>query len=303
MTSTALTTTTRAKGSSVTKIDMSKFDPRKMMERANRFSNAVGSGDLGGPQRFPGQKFSYSSGIWYRGIGKKKSALPLNTEFVVNVFQMAATWVRWEDKKPKYLPDMYHLADGDEMPARDTLGDMDQDYWEKDDKGTPQDPWRPVLVIPIRDEDGDVVNHIEFTTKSSVRVGFDLFREVAESLVSHLGELPVVKLGSKKAEMEREVTKSKRDRKTGNDVEYSEKVIFKWDTPVMEVVSWTDMKECDDPDAEQSAASDDVGDVEARERTPAAKKVTAAKPEPKQAAPKGKRKVQVVDADEDEDDI
>ena len=275
--------TTSAGGRGVFKLDLNKFDPKKMSARADMFARAVG-GSTGSSARYPGEKYTYSKGNWFVGLGANKKPLKEGTVVVLNAIKGGANWVKWVDKRPTYhSPEMVMLASGDEMALREDLGDMDPDDWDVGADGNPIDPWKPNLVFPIRNEDDETINHIELTTKSATIAGFSLFKEICETLPMHTGEIPLVKLASKKVEMKRKVTNKK-------GVEVETKLVF--DAPVFEVVGWTQMKQVDDPDAPVNEATGDVGDVSVRERAPATST---------ESVKKAKRQAKVVEADEEDD--
>jgi len=284
MASTAVATT-KSKAVAVN-YNPAAFDYTAAAKRAERFATAVG-GTISGGKRFPGEKYMFGSGDWYFGTKAKKAKTPLKSDPVVavNIYQAAACWVKWVDQKPTFTD--LRMLDGasGELELREDLGDMDQDEWEKDLRTRrPMDPWKPVLVFPVRAEDGDVINHIDLQTKSSTIAGFGMYRDILAELSMHTGELPLVKLGSRKVE-----SKSKLyDEKKKKDVE----VTNVYDVPTFEIVGWTDMKACDTPEGDAPAAlTDEVGEVSATERSaPAKPTASAAKP-----AAKGKKKVEVAD--------
>jgi hypothetical protein len=43
------------------------------------------------------------------------------------------------------------IAEGYVPPRRDTLGDLDEDAWETDDRGQPRDPWQLTNQIGMVD--------------------------------------------------------------------------------------------------------------------------------------------------------
>lgn len=269
--------------------DPKKFDYAAASKRAEKFAGAVGA-SLGGKRNFPGEKYVFSLGDWYFGYKAKQNKKPLTEDpvLVVNVLQAGACWVKWVDKKPTFTD--VRLLDGSngDLELREDLGDTDPEEWDTDPRnGSPIDPWKPVLVFPVRDEDGDTINHIDLSTKSSAVAGYGLFREVMQDMAMHTGELPLVELSSRKVEIKRKVKDKKGKEKDVTDV---------FDAPVFKVVGWTEMKACDVPNGEvQAALSDEVGEVESRERAP-----EKAEAKSKPAAKGGKRKAQVID---DEDSI
>lgn len=289
MTGTAVATTGGKKRAVPVAYNAAAFDASAAIKRAEKFASAVG-GSLGGGSRFPGEKFTFSSGDWYYGIKAKqaKKALSDEPEIVVNVLQAAACWVKWEDKKPKFSD--LRMLDGStgDLEDRESLGDTDPDDWDTDPRsGRPVDPWKPVLVFPCRAPDSDKIDHIDLQTKSSTIAGYGLYRDVMAELSMHTGELPVVKLAARKVESRRKVM----DPKKKKEVE----VVDVYDVPVFEIVGWSEMLPCDVPgDKPAVEASGEIGDVESRQRTPKSEE-----PAPKAAKP-AKRKVKPVDDDEDD---
>lgn len=321
MTSTAVTPISRAPLS----IDIKKINYKAAAAQAAKYTKAVGGSEREARANlFPGVQFSFSLGQWTTGTKKaEKKAVPQGTRLVANMPNIAATWLKWEYltdkttgemvekdgkpiKYPNYLP-LCFPAMGDDMKLREELGDTDQSEWETDDKGNPQDPWKPVLAIPVRLEDDTTINHILLSTKSSTIAGFNLFAEVMEEMVTKSGQLPVIEIGSAKAESKRKVKKIVRGKEVLVDVTNV------WDVPTFEVVEWIDAAPCDNPGPEGIPAAettDDIGKVETTTRTAAvAAPKTAAKVPAKKAAetvpvtktkaakpePKMRRKVNVDD--------
>lgn len=287
------------------KYDASKFDAARMAARANQFAKAMGGSELGtggNGVRFPGTKVTFSKGVWSLG-SKKADKVSLKVDgddglYVVEYHQMSAVWCKWTEGDDGKRRPTFHgltaLIDGDDFPERATLGDTDEDDWEIGMNGQPNDPWKCLLVIPVRRPDGEVIDHIELSTKTANRAGFYLFRDLAQEMALHVGELPVVRLGASVVEIDIPAKDSKGnpriDKKTGKPITAK----MPLDKPIFEIVAWTPMKDCDNPDNHQAEASDDVGEIEQVSRG-------AAKEEAKAVPPKGKRKV--VAAEDDGDSI
>lgn len=286
------------------KYDAKAFDAAHMAARANAMAKAMGGKELGeGGNYFkpPGTKITFKKGVWSTGT-KKADKQPIDVESdgerVIVFNQMSMVWVKWIEKNDKRLPEFVGLTNmlsGDEFPSRESLGDMDQDEWEPDMNGNPDDPWKPLMFIPVRRADSDTIDHIELSTKSASREGLYLFRKIGEAMAGHVGELPIVKLGASVYEAEVPVFDKKTgqpvmDKKTGK--QKTSKIPV--DKPKFEIVGWTAMKECDDPDTKAADASDEVGEVEAKSRGPA-KALPKPEAEAKPAKGKAKRKVAVAD--------
>lgn len=255
--------------------DPSKIDYKAVIDNVERHSKAIGSsGTKGFVARFPGEQYAYSGGEYTKGFKADKKDVKLDSEFVVNAAAGVTCWRRMmQDKKTgKWdvtYTDLVFLADPSaDMPMREDLGDTDEAEWATDKKGVPQDPWKALVVFPIRTVKGETVDHLLFSSKSATNAGYTLFREIMESMPMHMGELPVVKLGSRKAKM------------TNGD---------KFDVPELTVVSWTDAKPCDTPSASgisSEEVTDDIGEVESVERTPTKKASAPAKAPVKASAQK-----------------
>lgn len=286
------------KGARIVSIDLKNLNFGVAQSGADKFIASVG-GSGGSAHRFPGRQISFKSGLWQLGFGDKAKQLKSGTRMVINVPNMMAGWVKWEengDKKRPVYTDMRFPFAGDDPITRDSLGDHDKDEWDTDNKtGQPIDPWRPVLVFPSRDEDGEVLDHVFLNSKSACMVGFNMYRDVLEDMKLRPGQLPIVELAADKAKREREIEVEKRGKMT------KQKDVQIWDVPTLKVVGWTEAQDFDNPGlngVEMPAAGveAELGNVTASSRVekkePAAEK---AKP----AAEKKSRRTVVAD-DEDE---
>lgn len=281
----------------------------------DKYIKSVGGGEGGNKSNFPGDQISYKKGEFYRGIGEQKRPVKIGTQIVFNIPNMGAGWVKWEDvdgklnkkgdqlRLPKYTPLVFPAA-GQDPIERESLGDLDKSQWEPDDYGNPADPWKPVLVFPVRSSKAgdETIHHMLLETVSKVIAGFNLFRDVMEEMKLHPGELPVVTIGTKKASMDKAITAKK-----GNKSQ-TKKVT--WDVPTFEVTGWVDAIDADNPGLSGGVQVTDDGDdadlgvVTSKARVAAKKgKTVLAKTQPvglrKAEAAKKSRKV--VEAVEDDD--
>ncbi len=243
--------------------DFNNIDYDRARQRVKKHSEAIGAGG-GFTRTFPGDRYDFRNGDWVLTSGKTKKMVT-NPTIVLNVVAGVTCWQKWEGDEGKRRPketDLVFLADPDgELPSRDTLGDDDPDEWELYN-GKPQDPWKPIIVFPCREQDETTINHVMLSTVSGTNSAYDFFGEIMSAMPMHAGEIPVVKLGARK--VEREITE--KDRR-GRD----QKVKQSWFVPTFEVVEWIDRENCDNPGPSGSFAavehSGDVGKVETVERT------------------------------------
>jgi hypothetical protein len=279
-------------------VDLSRINYSATKAAIEKYIGAVGGGSRSGP-KFPGDQITFKTGEWMRGFGDKGKKIKPGTDFVLNLPNMMAGWLKWTEndagKRYPMYSDMCCPAAGDDMVLREALGDLDESEWEVDDSGRAQDPWRAIVVIPVRTDGDETVHHVMLTAKSAVIAGFNLFRDVIEDMKLHPNELPLVTLGADKAKREFEQDDPKKPGK-------KKKVVQVWDVPTFEVSGWADATDADNPpkggvEVKKDIDEDDgdVGEVKSISRTPA----KAPKPEPKPVA-KGKAKIKAP-ADDDED--
>jgi hypothetical protein len=75
--------------------------------------------------------------------------VPRGTEMLVAVDKTGFRAVRWEGSRVAEQIIGY-LADGFKLPARESLGHLDEETWEKDDAGRPRDPWKLENLLPMK---------------------------------------------------------------------------------------------------------------------------------------------------------
>ena len=120
--------------------------------------------------------------------------VPLGTEFVAHASQLTFAWTRFVDGK-RSEQRMGKAAEKWIPPERDELGDNDQSQWERDERGTPKDPWTFQHLLPFENlETGEVL--IFATSSIGGRIATqELVREYARR-VKRKGScaLPIIKL-------------------------------------------------------------------------------------------------------------
>ena len=79
--------------------------------------------------------------------------------------------------------------------TREELGHLDKNQWQSDDRGIPQDPWRPSdrLVMRTMDSSADLLTFISSSVGGRNAIA-KLLGKVASSGPGQQGEMPVVVL-------------------------------------------------------------------------------------------------------------
>jgi hypothetical protein len=272
-----------------------------------KYQKQLGAGE-GGGFRFPGAQIQFKKGEWFSGYKDTKKVL--NTKgpikLVLNIPNMMLTWVKWEDnangkRRPNYLPVCYPF-NGDDLPDRETLGDLDEKDWELDDENRPQDPWNLILVYPARDADSEIINHIYMDGPTKRNAAFNLFTKALEEMKLRPGSLPIIELSTENVSRKIKSTKTVRGKQV--DVEKEQT----WQAPTFKIAGWVEAVDADNPGPGGVQVTDDsddadVGEVKttARSKQQAPKKEDAAtKAAVKQNATKKRR---VVEADDEDDDL
>ena len=118
-----------------------------------------------------------------------------DAEFVALCDQTLIGWIRFhiDGATP---PDrvMGLLYDGFQMPARATLGDLDQSTWQAGLSGAPEDPWKhQVCAVLQLTGTGELTTFATISTTGRRAVG-NLLRHYDRMQRTNPGELPVVRL-------------------------------------------------------------------------------------------------------------
>jgi len=133
-----------------------------------------------------GERLKFHKGQWFCGDDE----IPLGTQYLAEMDQLARGWVRWHEGKPvEYRLDF--VRDGKKIANREDLGFTDESEWEQDEKGKPKDPWQKQSFLPLL--------HLE-TVENFVWVFSSLGSERAAQKLSlaywkrGLSHLPIVSL-------------------------------------------------------------------------------------------------------------
>ena len=134
-----------------------------------------------------GQIMKFVDGAWTIN----KASVEKGARFVP--VKLAMAWVRWEIQRPvQYVwpkPNGY-------LPARETLGDLDESGWPPGLDGKPKDPWQNTRFIYLTDVK-TAETHTFTNSTAGIRHAYSaLAQAVATMRRAQKGALPVVELDS-----------------------------------------------------------------------------------------------------------
>jgi hypothetical protein len=108
-----------------------------------------------------GTFLKFAKGDWLLGEEEKK--VPAEARFVANLDEYYRGWVRWWEGKPTdHL--IGRVIDRYRVPAREELGELDENTWETNAKGERRDPFARTVYLAMRDVSNDET--ICFTSSS-----------------------------------------------------------------------------------------------------------------------------------------
>ena len=108
-----------------------------------------------------GTFLKFAKGDWLLGEEGKK--VPAEATFVANMEEYYRGWVRWWDGKPTdHL--IGRVVDRHIVPARETLGDLEESNWETESNGLRRDPWSRTCYLALRNVSDDEI--VCFTSSS-----------------------------------------------------------------------------------------------------------------------------------------
>lgn len=126
--------------------------------------------------------------------GQDGKSLPLGTRVAANMAGLRIGWRRWQNAQ--VTDDLTELL-VDQVPQapRNTLGDLDENLWERDNVGKARDPWQLTNVLEVVDEDGEC---FIYSTSSKGGIGAigRLCKEYGKLYRQKPGMVPIIELGS-----------------------------------------------------------------------------------------------------------
>ena len=140
-------------------------------------------------------KCDYRSGEWLRVRGENETQIDPDERFIVNPHEMVDVWAKYINGK-RVDQKVFRTLLGEMAPAREELGDTDEDEWPSK-SGKLKDPWQRAVYLPMKDSAGEVV---AFKATSNSAIG-----EVGELVGMYAsadrhGRFPVVELETRNFE-------------------------------------------------------------------------------------------------------
>ncbi len=160
---------------------------------ANDTASAIGEWQKNESARFA-DYLSFVKGTFYAGADKVE--VPLGTLYAADVDNLCAGWICWENGQVK--DQLLGLVGAKEAPSRASMGNTDNALWPKDGDGVPQDPFKELRTLPIR----NVETGQQFTLTTSSFYG----NRALLNFVGHWNakrkanpdKLPILKIGAAK---------------------------------------------------------------------------------------------------------
>jgi hypothetical protein len=88
--------------------------------------------------------------------GEKKDPIDPHARFLCNMQELHRGWIKMVKGKPVDRK-IGRVFDGYTPPPREELDDYEEHCWPINDKGKPEDPWKPVTYLPMRWVDTDEI--------------------------------------------------------------------------------------------------------------------------------------------------
>ena len=149
-------------------------------------------GEAASQKAIVGSLLRFSKGDFL--AGQDDEEVSAGTQFVANMDEMLAGWIRWEANKPTDHI-MGKVSDGYQPPRRNELGDNDKTAWDVDATGQQRDPWQFSNYLLMK----GVVDNELYTFTTSSRGGLnalgDLCKVYGKALPQRPSEYPVIAIG------------------------------------------------------------------------------------------------------------
>jgi hypothetical protein len=119
-----------------------------------------------------------------------------NADFIAMCDEVLVGWIKFngENAPPDRIQGL--LFDGFVMPARETLGDLDEAQWEKGLSGQPQDPWLHQMSIVLQETASLEIFTFSTTSATGRRAVGNLLRHYERLRRADASLYPIVRLKS-----------------------------------------------------------------------------------------------------------
>ena len=172
-----------------------------MNDVTERKSSAVGGvaanpftayGEQASQKSIVGQLLRFTKGDFL--AGQDDEEVPVGTQFVANMDEMLAGWIRWEQNKPTDHV-MGKVSEGYQPPRRNELGDTDKENWEIDSQGQQRDPWQFSNYLLMKDVGNAELYTFTTSSKGGLNALGDLCRAYGKAMPQRPSEYPVIAIG------------------------------------------------------------------------------------------------------------
>jgi hypothetical protein len=161
-----------------------EIDKRKTTEPTLDTANAFEAyGDAATARAIEGELLKFVQGDFL--AGQEKREIPLGTQLVAKMDTLYIGFQRWENNQLTEQR-MGLVAEGFVPPKRSELGNLDPEYWERDDEGRPRDPYQFTNQLVMT----NLGNEEVFTFATTSRGGLGAIGELSKTYGKHLRQHP-----------------------------------------------------------------------------------------------------------------
>jgi hypothetical protein len=135
----------------------------------------------------------YTKGAWL--LGREPRIIPAGTRVIVQVDELRIGHTKWQGGFPVDTISGL-VSEGYVPPARETLGDLDESLWERDDNDNPKDPWAYGNEVPVIFVDSREPATLVTGSDGGLRAVGALVAAYGREIHIHPGCLPICPLGT-----------------------------------------------------------------------------------------------------------
>ena len=146
------------------------------------------------PSGLAGRLIKFTKDGVYITVDDEKE-VPESAEFILLADDTLIGWIRFNGVGEAPERQMGLLFDGFELPARESLGDLDPAQWDLGLDNQPQDPWLHQHNIVLQNVETNELFTFSTTSKTGRRAVGNLLRHYERMQRTRPDELPVIRLG------------------------------------------------------------------------------------------------------------
>jgi hypothetical protein len=126
--------------------------------------------------------------------GQDQEEVPEGTRMLVYMPSLKKGWVKWHEGQPvRHIIGL--VAEGYSPPARETLGDMDEDDWGELN-GRAIDPWQYSFYVCMLDEEGELHTFVTSSKGGQSAIG-EISKVYGRRRRMKPDELPIIELNAR----------------------------------------------------------------------------------------------------------